>query len=297
MKKTAPLFGHLMALFVITVWSNTFIVSKVLLRSFQPIELIFFRFVLGFLALLLANPKRLTGTTKKQELMMAAAGLTGVALYYLLENFALTFTLASNVGIVLSAAPFFIAVLGMMLPGEKERPGAGFFLGFAFAMAGIVLISLVSSSLDLNPLGNILPLLAACSWAVYSQITKRIATWGYNLLLTTRRIMGYGLLWMLPVLPFSGFRLGAERFLQPVNLLCILFLGLIATALCFSLWNYVVGALGPVTSSVYMYLSPGITFVSSVLILREPVTVQALAGMGLILLGLVISQKKKGQPA
>ena len=105
--------------------------------------------------------------------------------------------------------------------------------------------------------------------------------------------MLYGLLWMLPVLPFSGFRLGADRLLHPVNLLCLLFLGLVATALCFSLWNYVVGVLGPVASSVYMYLSPGITFLSSVLILHEPVTVQALAGMGLILLGLGISQGKK----
>ena len=285
--------GHLMALFVIVVWSNTFIVSKVLLESFQPIELIFFRFVLGFLALLAANPHPLKGTTKKQELMMAAAGLTGVALYYLLENFALTFTLASNVGIILSAAPFFIAILGLLLPGEKEPLGLPFFLGFAFAMAGIILITLVSSSLDLNPLGNVLPLLAACSWAVYSQITKRVGAWGYSLLLTTRRIMLYGLLWMLPVLPFSGFRLGADRLLHPVNLLCLLFLGLVATALCFSLWNYVVGVLGPVASSVYMYLSPGITFLSSVLILHEPVTVQALAGMGLILLGLGISQGTK----
>ena len=41
--------GHLAALFTILVWGTTFISTKVLLADFQPVEILFFRFVLGLL--------------------------------------------------------------------------------------------------------------------------------------------------------------------------------------------------------------------------------------------------------
>ena len=99
--------GHIAAFFTVMVWGTTFISSKVLLREFTPVEVLFFRFVLGFIALFLAYPKRMKGTTKKQELFFAIAGLAGITLYYLLENIALTYTMASNVSVIVSTAPIF----------------------------------------------------------------------------------------------------------------------------------------------------------------------------------------------
>ena len=92
--KTAA--GHLSALITILIWGTTFISTKVLLQDFQPIEILFFRFVLGLIALFLVHPHPLKGTSLRQELTFAAAGLSGVCLYYLLENIALTYTMASN---------------------------------------------------------------------------------------------------------------------------------------------------------------------------------------------------------
>ena len=102
--------GHLAALLTILIWGTTFISTKVLLVDFQPVEILFFRFVLGLLALLIVCPRRLTGTTLRQEIVFGAAGLCGVCLYYLMENIALTYTMASNVGVIISAAPFFTAI-------------------------------------------------------------------------------------------------------------------------------------------------------------------------------------------
>ena len=99
--------GHLAVLVTILIWGTTFISTKVLLVDFEPIEILFFRFILGFLALLIVYPHRMKGTTKRQEAVFAAAGLCGVCLYYLLENIALTYTMASNVGVIISIAPFF----------------------------------------------------------------------------------------------------------------------------------------------------------------------------------------------
>ena len=92
-------------------------------------EILFIRFTLGLLALCAACPRRMRGVTKQQELIFAGAGLCGVCLYYLLENIALTYTLASNVGVILSVIPFFTAVLSHLFLKE-ERPGGGFYLGF-----------------------------------------------------------------------------------------------------------------------------------------------------------------------
>ena len=73
--------GHLSALVTILIWGTTFISTKVLLVAFQPVEILFIRFVLGLIALILVCPHRLKGTTPRQELTFAAAGLCGVCLY------------------------------------------------------------------------------------------------------------------------------------------------------------------------------------------------------------------------
>lgn len=51
--------GHLAALLTIVIWGTTFISTKILLTDFQPVEILFFRFVIGFLVLLIIAPKRL----------------------------------------------------------------------------------------------------------------------------------------------------------------------------------------------------------------------------------------------
>ena len=70
--------GHLCALLTIIIWGTTFISTKVLLVDFQPVEILFFRFVMGLLALLIIYPHRLTGTTRNQEFTFVAAGLCGI---------------------------------------------------------------------------------------------------------------------------------------------------------------------------------------------------------------------------
>lgn len=99
-------FGHLSAIITIIIWGTTFISTKLLLKSFLPIEILFFRFLIGFLALIVVYPKWMKGTSLKQEFTFAAAGLCGITLYYLLENIALTYTTASAVGVIISTAPF-----------------------------------------------------------------------------------------------------------------------------------------------------------------------------------------------
>lgn len=123
MSENKSMAGHLLALITILIWGTTFISTKVLLKHFAPIEILFFRFVIGFLALLFLYPHRLKLTELKQEWIFASAGLCGVTLYYLLENIALTYSRASNVGVIISVAPFFTAFFAhCFLDGEKLKP-------------------------------------------------------------------------------------------------------------------------------------------------------------------------------
>ena len=283
--------GHFAALLTAVFWGTTFISTKILLADFQPVEILFFRFVLGLAALLAIYPRRLKGTSLRQEGTFALAGLCGICLYFLLENIALTCTMASNVGVIISASPFFTAILSHLFLNE-EKPPASFFIGFLIAMAGIALIGFNGSRLELNPAGDLLALLAALIWACYSVLTKKISGYGYHTILTTRRLFCYGILFMLPALFLFDCELDLSRLADPVSLFNILFLGLGASALCFVTWNFAVKALGAVKTSVYLYMVPVITVVTSAAVLHEKITALGAAGTALTLAGLFLSESK-----
>ena len=292
MDEKKELKGHLLALVTILIWGTTYISTKILLAVISPIEILFLRFTIAFVVLYIVYPYRMKTREKKQELYFAAAGLCGVTLYYLLENIALTYTLASNVGVIISIAPFFTAIFAhLFLDGEKLR--AQFFIGFAVAVAGIFIISFNgSSNLQLNPLGDILAVLAAVVWAAYSVLTKKISCFHYNTIQSTRRIFFYGLVFMIPALFITGFKPDINQIIQPVNLFNILFLGFGASALCFVTWNSAVKMLGAVKTSVYIYMVPVITVITSVIVLGETITGIAALGILLTLSGLFISELK-----
>ncbi len=314
--------GHLAALFTIIIWGTTFISTKVLLTDFRPVEILFFRFVMGFAALFLVCPHRLKTAGRRQEMTFVLAGLCGICLYYLLENIALTYTLASNVGVIISVAPFFTAILSHLFLKSEGKLRANFFIGFVVAMAGVVLISFNGSGMELSPVGDILAVLAAFVWACYSILTRKISSYGYPVILTTRRTFFYGILFMVPALFLFDFceqrvkwaylyghlataarthsfaagsevvcrEFGLGRFADMTNLFNILYLGLGASALCFVTWNLAVKELGAVKTSVYIYMVPVIAVVTSVLVLKEPVTWVSAVGTVLAVAGLFLSE-------
>lgn len=284
--------GHLIALATIVFWATTYISTKILLVSFTPIEILFTRFIIGFIALTLINPRPLKSGGIKNELLFAAAGATGVALYYLLENFALTLTTASNTGIIITIAPFFTALLSCWFL-KAEKPRAQFYFGFVTAIAGIAVIDYSGAAeFALNPAGDLLALLAAIAWAVYSIITRKITQLGFDPIRITRKTFMYGLLFMAPMVFIMDFSPDLKLLVSPVNIGNLLFLGLGASAMCFVTWNLAVKLIGAVKTSVYIYLTPVVTVAASVLILHEPLTPALVLGAALTLAGLWLSETK-----
>lgn len=286
--------GHFLALLTILLWGTTFVSTKVLLQhDLSPIEILFTRFVMGTCFLMLLFPKRLKGTSLKQEGYFAAAGLCGITLYYLFENNALLYTFASNAALITSTSPFFTVLLArFFLKDEVIRPQ--FFIGMILSFAGVGLMSFSGvSEFEINLKGDFLALLAAIIWSFYSIFSKKISTFGYNTIQTTRRTFIYGILFMLPILPFSHVNFEIKNYLDTTIILNLLFLGLGASAICFVTWNLALRALGAIKASLYINVVPMVTVIFSVLILNEKITLMSGTGIALVLCGLFISQFKK----
>lgn len=282
--------GHAAAFITVVIWGVTFVSTKILLNDFAPLQILYLRFGLGWIALWILWPKLPKFEGFRSELLFAGAGLTGVTLYFLWENIALEYTYASNVGVLVSSAPFFTALFAWkFLNGEKPR--AGFFAGFGLALLGIILIAMNGARLRLNPYGDFLAILAAIAWGVYSVLTRKLTHLGYASLPATRRIFFYGLLFMLPFAYFKGPSLNPTCLVNPVNIANLLFLGLGASALCFAIWTFVISRLGAIRASAWIYLVPIVTMVVSAIILNERPTLLSLTGSGLIILGLIFSEK------
>lgn len=292
MNKSKTTQGHLSAFITIIFWGTTFISTKVLLESFSPIEILFFRILIAYLVLLLIYPHLMKFKSFKEELLLIIAGVCGVTLYFIFQNTALTYTLASNAGILVSVAPFFTAIFSYYFL-KDEQLNANFFIGFVISIIGIILITYNGNFvLKLNPLGDLLAILSAAAWAGYCVVMKKISAYDYNPIQCTRKIFIYGLIFTTPVLGLFDFRLDLTRFTSMPNLLNMLFLAVGASALCYITWNFAVSVLGAVKTSIYMYIIPVISVVMSALVLHEKITRMAIIGVALILAGLYLSERK-----
>lgn len=293
MQKRA-LQGHIMAFLTVFIWGTTFVATKVLLPHFSALGILFFRFSLAFVLLFLIRPSTFCWQGRKRECMMLFAGFFGVFLYYLLESIALTYTYASNVSVIVSAAPIFTFLFIPLFGREKVSFSASFFIGFALALFGIFLISFAPGEhFSLMPKGDLLALLAAVAWGIYSNLSKIIADWEEDTVKTTRRIFLYGLLFLFPLTIFTGgFDMDWSLLRKLDILLNLLFLALAASGLCFLLWNKSVALIGSLKASLYIYLQPLITAFFSFFALGEPITPRLFSGMALVLMGLIISEKK-----
>lgn len=295
---------HLIALFTVVVWGTTFVSTKVLLLDLSPLWILLLRFVIGFGVLCLLRPYVLKLAERRHELLFAAAGATGLAAYYLLENVALVFTTATAVGVIVAASPLFTALLAAAR-GDRSALRVRFFLGFVVAMCGLVLVGVGSGADDpqssltgMALLGDALALLAAMVWAVYSLLVKKISDLRYETIAATKRIFLWGLAFILPItLVFDGSSLNVDALFQWQTVANLLFLGVVASAACFVTWGSSVKYLGAAVSTTYIYLVPAITATFSILLLGEPLNGLIVAGVGMTIGGLLLSQRWDSEAA
>jgi drug/metabolite transporter (DMT)-like permease len=283
------LTGHLFTFITVAIWSVAFVGNKVLLQYLTPIEIMLYRFVLAWGLLLTLYPHRFLPRSLRDEAYFFLLGFLGIFIYFLLENFALRYTQASNVGLYMGAIPILTALLAhFLIRGERFRPAL--LVGFIVAVAGMGLILFTERHFTLRLRGDLLALAAAATFALYSVALKR-APEGYHFLQIARKSFFYGIALMLLYLLLSSEPTHLAVLARPVVWVNLLFLGLFSSGLAFVLWQQGIERIGPVAAGNYIYLVPLLTALTGVIVLSEEITPPMLLGGALILAGLYVAQR------
>ncbi len=295
-------FGYFLATITIFFWGITFICTKYLLKDFSSLEILFIRFIIAYIGLWIFHPK-IQKTEKRDDIIFALAGLSGVVLYQFSENVAINFTNASNVSIIVSICPLFTAMIAQIILKDNNLT-LWFLLGFIISILGVALVCFNGKmSLELNPKGDLLALFSAICWGFYSLFVSIINKKNYDPICSTRKVFFYAVLFMLPLVLLGYFTGNNEnsmsvnfdqktnlfRFSNPLNWINLLFLGLIASGLCFSAWNKACEIIGTVKVTCGLYLIPVVTIIFAFFTLGEKITWLGAFGALLTITGLFIS--------
>ena len=309
--KTKKILGYGLATVSIFFWGITFICTKALLNDFSSLEILFFRFVAAYLGLWIMHPK-VQKMERRDNILFALAGLSGVVLYQFSENIAINFTNASNVSVIVSICPLFTAIIAQLILKENHLT-LWFLFGFIISIFGVALVCFNGKTqLELNPKGDLLALFSAICWGFYSLFVSLINKKNYDPICTTRRVFFYAVIFMLPLVLLGikfgdpqakeGFSasiavildktLNAARFSKPINWFNLLFLGILASGFCFSAWNKACEIVGTVRVSCGLYLIPVVTIIFAFFTLGEQITILGALGTVITIIGLFVSEKK-----
>jgi Permeases of the drug/metabolite transporter (DMT) superfamily len=314
---TSRLPWHLLAFAVVAVWGVTFVSTKVLISAgLHPAGIFLIRFSLAYAGIWVlalpsrhprpdrGSPARLWSRSRRDELMFAFLGLIGGSFYFLTENTALAHTQASNTSFLVCSSPLWTILFSLIyrrvrhdrFADAMERVGSGWLLalGTLLALGGMALMLFDGQRVQVSLRGDLLAIGAALCWALYSLFIGRM-TDEYGPLFATRKVFFYGLLGILPFLPYGEFAQPAV-FCRPEVWGNLLFLGLCASLACFVAWNEVTARLGSISAVNYVYLNPVFTLISATIILGEHLTPTAAIGSAMILGGVILASQR-GRPA
>ena len=291
--------GIPLALLTIIIWASTYISTKILVRTFTPLEISLVRFTIGLIAMnLIAPPWRYRKRKGQSEIPLVIAGVLGIFLYYFLENLATGHTSASNVSIIVTTIPLWTAVLAPLF-SSSETFSFRYIWAFLLAITGVLILvagGRRSGGADGSSIsGDLAALGASLVFALYT-IALRKADDRIPTLHLTRKTLFYGWLAILAASGISGQFPSISRITTSGVLFHFLFLGLLASALCFVTWALSVRKIGAVRASQFIYLVPFVTVSLSALLLNEKVTLAKAAGLLCIVAGVAISQLDSGKP-
>ena len=283
---------HILAILTVGVWGTTFISTKVLIENgLHPQDIFILRFTIAYLGIWIISPRKVFANNLRDEFLLILSGLTGGSLYFQTENTALSFTQTTNVAFIICATPLITAIIAR-LGKQKEPVGKYFMSGSLAALTGVALLIFNGSFvLKLSPLGDFLTLCAALSWAFYSIIISKLS-YRYNATFITRKVFFYGIVTVLPFFMINRFNYQPELFLRPAVWMNLAFLGVLASLICFVVWNIILKRLGTIQASNYLYLNPLFTMIAASLILNERITIYAICGVILVLAGVFLSSKR-----
>lgn len=299
MKRENTMLYHLVAFLTIAVWGTTFVWTKLLIQNgLSPVNIFTIRFLMAYVLLLGFSLIRVRkhkfmwfANGWKEELKMMGLGITAGSMYFLSENAALQYTTATNASLIVCSCPLFTMLLFAAVY-KSERFNKIQIIGSMLAFAGMAIVVLNGRFvLHLQPAGDSLAFAACISWAIYSLLMKPMTS-RYPTLFLTRKVFFYGLVTALPYYIITPGLPPAEVLMRPQVIANLLFLGCVASMVCYLTWNWCMAKLGAMVATNWVYFNPIATIVVAWWVLDEQITGYFIVGSALILAGMYLSDKR-----
>ena len=293
MTRNSNIFYHLVAFLTVAIWGTTFVATKVLmLNGLSPAQIFTLRFSIAYVLMLCFNHRHFLADSWKDEAKMALLGITGGSLYFYSENEAMNFTTTTNTSLIVCSCPLFATLLVRMVYKDSSRIHIVQLIGSLLAFVGMIIVVLNGRFvLHLSPVGDALAFTACMCWAIYSLLMKSVSN-HYGAAFITRKVFFYGVLTILPYYLFIPGFPPIEVFSRPQVFGNLLFLGCLASMICFLTWNWCISKLGTVKATNWVYFNPITTMIFASWVLNEKITPYFLVGATCILLGMYVTDKK-----
>ena len=308
--------GIATALIVILIWGVTFANTRILLEEFSALEINLIRFSLAWITLAVTQRFFVCRSARTHQGMIPwwlfpSMGFLGIFLYQFLENCAIYYTNASNVAILVSFGPIVTALMARSLTSDRSL-SIRLVVGSLLSVVGVSLVAMNGIvNFHLRPLGDMMALGAMVSWGGYSVLIDKANACGVIPVIAVQKAFGWAVIMMLPLAMWGTTDVGFitldgsysvtldpsanfERFSSLSNWGHFVFLGVLASAVCFVLWIFACRILGVVKVTIGLYLTPIVGVIFSTIFLKEELTTLSVLGGILILIGVFVATIRKG---
>jgi drug/metabolite transporter (DMT)-like permease len=272
------------------IWSGNFVISRAMNATIPPAGFVFWRWLVA--ALVLA-PIALPRLRREWPILRANLGLVcicgffGVTLFNFLIYTAMHTTTAINAALVNSAIPIFIIMFARIFYGQRVTLRQH--TGIALSLAGVATIILQGDPTRILTLsfnrGDLLVLLAAVAWGLYSVALRRYPQ-GLNPFLFLFSMAVVGLVFLIP---FYALEIASGQLMTPnlATVLSIGYVGIFASVVAFTTWNSGLRQVGAHLGGQFVHLMPAFSTVLAVIFLGEHLHLFHVAGILLILIGIL----------
>lgn len=269
------------------IWGGMYVIIKYLLEYVSPFVLLWLRFLIAFIflgaCLMLRNKEQVK---RSDWLFMIWLGFIG----YLVSNgagFVGTHLSTAHMGSLITAtAPAFALVFAYWL--LKEKLSLNKIISVAMAICGVVIvIGMETTEGSRQMSGNLFLVLDAVAWALYCVYVKKISG-KYSSLAISCYGTGAALLVTTPVM-IMDLNMEDLYNLKEISIwMGILYLGVVATAIAFFLWNKGMEWMEVGVGSMFYFFTPVTGGLFGWLFLGETITWSFFAGGSLIFMGTLL---------
>jgi len=272
------------------VYATSYVATRLVLDELPPVFLALVRLV-GGAAVLVPAARLLEGRVARpgrgDAWRIVWMGVIGFAAAFVLGNWGLARSTATNAALLIIVEPVSIMLLGPAVLGERLTRRES--LGAALAVLGATVVVLdgipgLTHALVPHWRGDLVLVLSGLAYGAYTLIGRDVLARHSPLTVTARSIVWGGVV-MLP-LAAAEWLAGARPTLTAEAVLGGLYLAVIISALGYLLWNWALTQVGAPQAAVFITVQPITGALLGVMVLREPLTAFTLIGGLLIVAGL-----------